>query len=178
VAPLCWFVIPITAIWTVVGALAAATVQAPLRQRSVVLPGTDIVLEAGWRLLFTADAACAYLVPATWPIAPNHTWATMPDGRISATFDNQPSAGWAMHKMRLRETLKPATVLDDSDRRFWVELADSRRILHHISLTDGRTICSADVQVRRTPEPASEIVDKIISGVRVTRAGDLRWMKE
>jgi hypothetical protein len=34
------------------------------------------------------------------------------------------------------------------------------------------------VAVRRTPEPASEIVDKIISGVRVTRAGDLRWMKE
>jgi hypothetical protein len=164
--------------WTVGVALAAATAQAPLWQRSVVLPGTDIVLEAGWRLLFTADAACAYMVPATWPIAANHRWVTRPDGHISATFDNQRSAGWTMYKMRIKETLRPTTVLDDSDRRFWVELADTQRIVHHISLTDGRTICSADVQMRRSPEPASEIVNKIISGMRVTRADDLFWMKK
>lgn len=177
-AQLRWFVTVLATTWTIGGALAAATAQAPLRQRTLVLPGTDIVLEEGWQLLFTADEACAFTVPATWPVAPNHVWATKPDGRISATFDEQPSTSWAMYKVRIREALKPTTVLDDSDRRLWIERGDATRIRHHISITDGRRICSADVQVLRSPEPTSELVHKIISGMRVTRAGDLRWMKE
>jgi len=177
VVPFRWLVMTIAATSMVGGSLAAA-VQVPLRPNSIVLPGTDIVLEAGWRLVLTEDEACAFMVPATWPVALNHRWAATPDGHISATFDNPPPASWAMHKMRIRDAIRPTAVLDDSDRRLWVEFADERRILHHISLTDGRVICSADVQVQRSIEPTSDIVTKMISGMRVTRIGDLLWLRK
>jgi hypothetical protein len=164
--------------WAMSTVLAGATAQAPTRHRSVVLPGTDIVLEAGWQLVLTADEACAYTVPATWPVAPDHVWATKPDGRISAALAEQPSAAWTTYKQRLTAALQPTAVLDDSDRRLWVERADVRRILHHIALTDGRTICSVDIEVVRSPEPSSEIVSRIVSGLRVTRGRDLFRMKE
>jgi hypothetical protein len=162
---------------TIATIVGLGSAQNPLRPQTVTLPGTDIALEKGWRLLWTADDACLYTVPATWAPAANHAWAVRPDGRITVSVADTPSASWALYKRRVKDAVRPTAVLDDSDRRLWVERADPQRILHHLSISDGRTVCSADLEVQRSVEPTSDIVNKIIAGVRVAHHADRLWMK-
>jgi hypothetical protein len=167
----------LSSVGVLIGLLATPTIQAPLRRQAVTVPGTSITLEKGWRLLWTADDACAYTVPATWAPAPNHAWVVNPDGRITVTVADTPSAGWPQQKTRLKDSVHPTSVLDDSDRRLWIERADPQRILHYLAISDGHTVCTAELQVQRSADPTSEIVNKILSGVRVSNGADLEWMK-
>jgi hypothetical protein len=143
----------------------------------VTLPGTAVTLEKGWQALWTASEQCLYTVPATWTPSPGRGWAVNPDGRMSVHVGELVSAGWTAHKLSIMQAVQPTTVLDDGERRLWIERADPRRILHHVSVNDGRVVCSADLEIRRSAEPTSDLVNRIVAGIHVAHAADLRSVR-
>jgi hypothetical protein len=144
------------------------TPPAPARhtRHAVRVPGTDIMLEAGWELLQTIDGQCMYTVPATWVVSDDRRSARQPDGTTSLSVAAL-ETNWSWHRSAVRSTMLPATVLEDTDHRLWIERRDGQSWWQHVSVGEGGRVCAADIEAR-PPNRGPEVVQQIASSVRVS----------
>lgn len=150
--------------------------QGPQRQRAVRVPGTDIMLDGGWQLLWTADGRCNYAVPASWRVSADRRSTAQPDGAVMVTVSAIDAASASAHRAAVKAAMRTATVREDTPRRLWVEEMDGPWAWQHVSVDDGARGCSADIE-SRTRDRGLELVQKIALSVRVAHDDDRRWMK-
>jgi hypothetical protein len=150
--------------------------QGPQRQRAVRVPGTDIMLDGGWQLLWTADRRCSYAVPASWRVSADGRSTARPDGAVKVTVSAVDAASSSAHRAAVKAAMPAATVREDTPRRLWLEGMDGSWAWQHVSVDAGARLCSADIESRsRDREP--ELVQKIALSVRVAHDDDPRWTK-
>ena len=155
-----------------------ALAQAPRREPPVKIPGTDLVLEEGWRLVYTSGTGyrCMYAVPSSWAVSP-HGWKAVEPGGIGliemSTFE---TAQWTSARRAVQAAMRSAIVQESTTRRFRAEDADESRIWQHIAENDGAHVCAADVETRRT-DRIHQIVDRIAVTVHVSHESNLTWTK-
>lgn len=136
-------------------------------QHAVRVPGTDIMLEAGWELLQTIDGQCMYTVPATWVVSDDRRSARQPDGTTSLSVAAIEVTSWSWHRSAVRSSMLPATVIEDTDHRLWIERRDGTSWWQHVSVGEGARVCVADIEARpRNHGP--KVVQQIASSVRVS----------
>jgi hypothetical protein len=150
--------------------------QGPQRQRAVRVPGTDIMLDGGWQLLWTADRRCSYAVPASWRVSADGRSTAQPDGAVRVTVSAIDAASSSAHRAAVKAAMRAATVREDTPRRLWVEGMDGPWAWQHVSVDDGARVCSADIE-SRTRDRAQDVVQKIALSVRVAHDDDRRWTK-
>jgi hypothetical protein len=125
--------------------------QGPVRQQEVRVPGTDVMLKAGWRLLF--DKQCRFAVPVSWHQVGDSNLLTAPDGS-SLTVGVLQGVSWSTHKAQIRAAYVHLKVVhEDSDHRFWFEIGDAPRVQHYIAIITGSTICTGLLDVRSNTMP-------------------------
>ena len=157
-------------------AVANAFAQGPQRQHAVRIPGTDIMLDGGWQLLWTADGRCSYAVPASWPTSAGGRRTTRPDGAISVSVSAIDAVSASAHRAAVKAAMRSATVREDTRARLWIEGTDGPWAWQHVSVSDGARMCNADIE-SRPRDRALDVVQKIASSVRVAYDGDRQWTK-
>lgn len=165
----------LTFLMTLTSGWPAEAVQGPTRNQTVRLPGTDIVLRAGWQLVWTGDGRCAFSVPASWFVSADRRWAAPPHGGVFVSvsaFDTS----WSAHLAAIKRAMQTSTVREDSSTRFWVERTDGRRIQQHVSVGNGTGVCSADIEAQSAAD-ATDVLRNIASSIRVAHDGDNRFTK-
>jgi hypothetical protein len=160
------FLVSAVALFAVVVVIATTTVpvfsiQGPQRQQDVRIPGMDVSLKAGWRLLFHAN--CRYAVPSSWRADPDAGFAVAPDGsNISIRMFTV--TNWSIHKAQIKAAFGHVkAVHDDSDRRLWLEIGDTPRIQHYLDVANGLTVCSGLLEIRTATTPDVENTTKRIA---------------
>jgi hypothetical protein len=151
--------------------LGPLVAQGPQRRQSVRLPGTDIMLEAGWKLVWTADQRCAYAIPAAWLMSGDGRRAEPPEGTVSVSVVAIDAPDWAAHRSAIKRAMPAVTVREDSAHRLWVERWEGAWLWQHVSVSEGSGVCSADIQTHpgnRFPD----IVRKIAMSVFVAQDAD------
>jgi hypothetical protein len=150
------------------GASQAATpivrAQRPERKQGVTVPGMDVSLTAGWKIVF--HQGCRFMVPAVWYLDADGGVAAAADGsNISIRMFNVGS--WTAHKGQIKAAFGQVNLMhEDSDRRLWLEIGDQRQVQHYVDVPNGTTVCSALLEIRRatasdTPEVARKIVESV-----------------
>jgi hypothetical protein len=157
-------------------AVAHPIAQGPQRQQAVRIPGTDIVLDGGWQLLWTADGRCSYAVPAAWRKSDDGRRTTQPDGAITVTVSAIDGASSSAHRAAVKAAMRFATVREDTRVRLWLEGMDGPWAWQHVSVSDGERTCTADIE-SRPRDRARDVVQKIALSVRVALDGDRQWTK-
>lgn len=150
--------------------------QGPQRQRAVRIPGTDIMLDGGWQLLWTADGRCNYAVPASWRVSADGRSATQLDGAVMVTVSAIGAASSSAHRAAVKAAMRAATVREDTPRRLWIEGIDGPWAWQHVSVNDGARVCAADIE-SRTRDRVLDVVQKIALSVRVAHDDDRQWTK-
>jgi hypothetical protein len=112
----------------------------------------------GWTGLFDATGRCFYAVPPRWKIDDSFKLsgplAASPDGRVTATITWSELHSWSFFTARLRRTLQPIAVFEDSVNRFWVEYRGSRLSVDQlIAVPNPGGTCTFEVEAS---EPVSE----------------------
>ena len=74
---------------------------------------------------------------------------------------------WSWHRSVVRSTMLPATVLEDTDHRLWIERRDGQSWWQHVSVGEGGRVCAADIEAR-PQNRGPEVVQQIASSVRVS----------
>jgi hypothetical protein len=140
--------------------------QKPERKREVKLPGLDLSLKAGWKLLF--HDGCRFAVPVSWRTDDNRRLAFGPDGsNFSLRKVYIPS--WSAHKAKILAAFgnrdRVRVLHENDDRRLWFEIADPPRVQHFVDVNAGQSVCNGILEVRTasslTTEDASRIVNSI-----------------
>ena len=145
--------------------IPAADAQKPERQQEVRVPGVGIMLRAGWQL-FLHDG-CRFAVPGSWHASADGSQVIAPAGAGSLSVRRFRIVNWSMHKAQIREAFGQLKVLhEDSDRRFWFEFGDGKRITHYIATHDGSSACIGLMEIHPTAAPivqdtTNRIVDSI-----------------
>ncbi len=151
---------------------SAVRAQGPQRQHAVRIPGSgDIMLEAGWRLLWTIDRHCSYAIPAAWLVSGDGRRAEQPDGTVSIRVTPMTVASWLTHRTALKAAMAPATVHEETTRRIWIERIDGRWAWQHISVSDGTRTCAADIETKMR-DRVPDTISRIAASVRVARDGE------
>jgi hypothetical protein len=146
--------------WAALGALAVEA-QGPLRQQEIRVPGLDVVLKAGWQLLF--DQSCRFAVPVSWHLIWDSGFVRAPDGS-SLTIMVLRGIGWSAHKAQIRAAYVHLNVVhEDSDRRLWFEVGEEPRVQHYIAVSGGSTICAGLLDIRSNTLPDREDTIKRIA---------------
>jgi hypothetical protein len=136
--------------------------QSPTRSTDVAIPGLDVHLKAGWRLLIEHN--CRFAVPVPWRLSADGTAATAPDGSmLSVTPVHLPN--WTAHKAAVQRTLRGVIAIhENSDRRLWIEFVAAAMHEHYIAVTDGSETCVGVLSIRNAasePETSHVIADSI-----------------
>jgi hypothetical protein len=158
---------------------AASVAQAPLRQAPVRIPGTDVVLEDGWTLVYTvgADYRCIYAVPASWVVSPQGWRAVDPRGAARVEVSALDYATWAALRSTVRTTVPSAALHEDTPRRLRIEVRDGARTWQRVAEGDGAHVCSADINDANVTEREEQVIRKIASTLHLSHASDMIWMK-
>jgi hypothetical protein len=143
---------------------AIVRAQRPERKRDVTVPGTDVVLSAGWKMVFHQE--CRFMIPASWSVDPDGGIAVAPDGsNISIRMFNVEN--WSAHKGRIKAAFGQVNRLhEDSERRLWLEIGDQRRAQHYVDVLSGPAVCSAVIDIRRaSASDGEDTIRKIVESV-------------
>jgi hypothetical protein len=152
---------------------AACSVQAqgPERKQGIAVPGMDVSLTAGWKIVF--HQGCRFMVPAPWYLDADGGVAAASDGsNISVRMFGV--GNWSAHKSQIKAAFGQVTVVhEDSDRRLWLEIGDQRQVQHYVDAITGQIVCSAVLEIRRaTASDTPDVMKKIVESVGP--AGD-KW---
>jgi hypothetical protein len=151
------------------GVACSVVIVSAARQRSpakddVRVPGTTVVLKAGWK--FLSYTGCGCVVPVLWRPSFEEPLAIGPDGS-SLSIRKETIASWSDYKERVRRSYgDPRIVHEDSERRLWFETGDEARLEHYIAAASGAIVCVGvlDVQ-RRSLSTAPETVAAIARSI-------------
>jgi hypothetical protein len=123
-------------------------------QQEVGIPGSGIMLKAGWQLLF--HDGCRFAVPGSWRPNADGGFVSAPDGsNLSVRMFRITS--WPAHKAQIRAAFGQVNVLhEDSDRRLWFEIGDKQRTQHYIDVANGLHTCTVLLEIRAVPTKESE----------------------
>lgn len=139
----------------------ALDAQRPERQQEVRIPGIDISLKAGWRLLI--HSGCRFAVPESWGMNGDASLALAPDGS-SLSVRIFGITSWSAHKAQIRAALGPVTIVhEDSEHRLWVEIGAKPRVQHYIDVANGLSVCSGLLEIRPTATPNAKDITKRIA---------------
>jgi hypothetical protein len=143
-------------------ALSGWTLDAQRTVRTAKIPGLDLPLKAGWKLLVSHE--CRFAVPASWRASEDASLATAPDGnQISVRMFQILS--WGDHTSQILTAFGSVRVLhENSDRRLWFEIGDPPRVQHFIDVSNGLSVCNGLLDIRRatlTADDVSRIADSI-----------------
>jgi hypothetical protein len=118
------------------------------------VPGTGVVLKAGWQLLL--HDGCRYAVPGSWRPDADGGLASAPDGsNISVRMLRITS--WSAHKAQIRAAFGQVKALhEDIDRRLWFEIGDRDRTQHYIDVANGSNACAGLLEIRASTTPDAE----------------------
>lgn len=164
--------LPIIFMW-LTGAAATRGVHAqrPERQHEVRLPGTDVVLQAGWQLLIYDG--CMFAVPETWRPNAKATFVSAPDGS-SISVARLPIQSWSAHKAHVRDAVTQVKVVhEDSAVRLWLESRDDKGTQHYVDVANGPSVCTGFLDIRNatTLDPA-DTASRIAKSIG---AAPVRW---
>ena len=165
----------IVAVLTILGHSPAVIAQGPQRGQSVRVPGTDITLEAGWRLLWTADQRCLYAIPAAWMVSGGGRRAEPPDGTVTVSVVAIEAPDWPSHRRAIKRAMPAGTVREETSHRLWVERSEGSWQWQHVSVSEGTGGCSADIETH-PGDWFPDVVRKIASSVRVAHDADRQWL--
>jgi hypothetical protein len=147
--------------WKGMGWAGATEAQGPVRQQEVRVPGTDVLLKAGWQLLF--DRACRFAVPGSWHLVGDTSFVRAPDGSSLAVRVLR-DVNWSAHKAQIRAAYVHLKVVhEDSAHRFWFEVGEEPLVQHYIAVSDGTTICTGLLDIRSGAIPDREDTIKRIA---------------
>jgi hypothetical protein len=142
---------------------AALSAQRPERQQQVKVPGTDIFVDAGWRVLF--HDVCHFAAPVSWTVNDDASLVTGPYGSGLSIRVFRISS-WSAHKAQVRAAFgRVYAVHEDNDRRLWLEIRDGSRVQHYVDVVSGPTVCSGLLEVHDQSTATEETVRKIIAAV-------------
>jgi len=132
----------------------AVDAQRPEQKQEIRVPGTRIMLKAGWQLLF--HDGCRFAVPGSWRPDVDGGLVSAPDGsNLSVRMFRITS--WSAHKAHIRAAFGQVKVLhEDSDRRLWFEIGDKQRTKHYIEVANGLSVCDGLMEIRTTTTPDAE----------------------
>jgi len=148
-------------------AACSAQAQRPERKQGITVPGMDVSLTAGWKIVF--HQGCRFMVPAPWYLDADGAVAAASDGsNISIRMFNV--ASWSAHKSQIKAAFGQVNLLhEDSERRLWLEIGDQRQVQHYVDVPNGTTVCSALLEIRRaTASDTPEVTRKIVESVGPT----------
>jgi hypothetical protein len=159
---------PATAVAVTI-ALAPMVAQRP--ERTAKVPGMDLPVKSGWRVLF--HDGCRFAVPLSWHADADGSVARSVDGsNISIRMFH--ITDWAAHKARIKSAFGQVNAIhEDSDRRLWLEIGDKPHVQHYIDVVSGVNVCSALIEIRSASEPDAVDMAKTI-GETVGPASD-KW---
>ena len=147
-----------------------ANAQGPERKQEVTIPGTNLSLKGGWRVLF--HQGCRFAVPVSWHADTEGTLATAPDGSniLVGVFRIN---SWSAHKAQIKAAFGHVNVMhEDNDRRLWFEIGDKPRVQHYVDVLNGPTVCSAILETRMiATSDADDTIKRIIDSVGPVAAG-------
>jgi hypothetical protein len=151
-----------------VTAVRAIDAQRPERPQEVRVPGSGIVLHAGWQLL-TRDR-CRFTVPREWRPDAGHAFAFAPDGS-SLSVTTIGIANWAQQRARMLSVFGPVTLVhEDSARRLWFEFGGPQRHQHYVSVIAGESAaCVGIVETRTFTSEAVETATRIADSLAARR---------
>jgi hypothetical protein len=138
--------------------------QRPERKQGIAIPGMDVTLSAGWKIVF--HQGCRFMVPAIWYLDADGGVAAAPDGsNISIRMFNV--GNWSAHKSQIKAAFGQVNLVhEDSERRLWLEIGDQRQVQHYVDVSIGTTVCSALLEIRRaTASDTPEVTRKIVESV-------------
>jgi hypothetical protein len=130
----------------------------------VRVPGTTVVLRAGWK--FLAYSGCGCVVPVSWRLSFEEPLALGPDGS-SLSIRQETIASWSGYKERIRQSYGHLNVVhEDTERRLWFEIGDEAHIEHYVAVTSGPTVCVGVLDVHpHSMSGAPETVDAIARSI-------------
>ena len=154
-----------------------SSAQAPLRQPSIRVPGTDVVLAEGWSLIYTDGAAssCMYAVPVFWVVSPSGWWAYEPGGAVSIAIAALDAAQWASHRAAVQAAMPAAMSREDTPRRMWLEQVNGAHTWQHVAERDAAHVCAATIETTRT-DRSRQVMRTIASTVHVAQEPVLNWI--
>jgi hypothetical protein len=146
-----------------IASVSSANAQKPERRQEVRVPGIDIALKAGWRLLL--QSGCRFAVPGSWQTTADGSGAFSRDGN-NLSVRMLTIRSWPAHKAQIKAAFGHVSALhEDSDRRLWFEFGDTQRIEHYIDVVHGPTVCAGLLEIRAastlTVDDANRIADSI-----------------
>jgi hypothetical protein len=142
-----------------------AEAQKPERRREARVSGAGGTLRAGWQLL--SQDGCRFAVPVSWRAAPDESLMVAPDGAGSLSLRTVRIPTWSIHKAQIKAAFGHLKVVhEDSDRRFWFEFGDEKRITHYIAVHEGPSACVGLLEIHATAAPiAQDTTNRIIDSI-------------
>jgi hypothetical protein len=137
--------------------------QKPGGKPEVRLPGTDLALKSGWRLLF--HDGCRFAVPESWLPTADGSSVVAPGGSNLSVRQFRLSS-WAIHKSHIRAAYGHVTVLhEDSDRRLWFEIGIQPRVQHYVDVVNGLSSCVGLLEIRGPTTITADDVNRIVDSI-------------
>ena len=138
--------------------------QKPERKQEVTIPGTDVSLKAGWRLLFYKG--CRFAVPVSWRPDADGCLAVAPDGS-NVSIRTFTIVTWSAHKAQIRAFFGHVIdVHEDSEHRLWFEIGGHARVQHYVDVPNGLGVCSGLLEVRAATMPdAEETTKRVVESI-------------
>jgi len=141
----------------------AVYAQRPERPQEVRVPGIDIMLRAGWQLLF--HDGCRVAVPPSWRADPDAGFVSGPVGD-SLSVQRFTITSWFAHKALVKAAFGRVNVVhEDSDRRLWLEIGDKHRTQHYIDVPHGLSTCTGLLEIRAATMPSAEDTTTIADSI-------------
>jgi hypothetical protein len=140
--------------------LVTIVLQGPIRSTEVTVPGADIKLRVGWRLL--VQGGCRYSVPSTWRSTGGPVSA--PDGS-TVSVQAIHSENWPTYRTELRRSTGIAEVHEDSDSRLWIEFRYEGLHEHYIAVPAPGAICAAVLELRDVSSRDQELMRGIAESI-------------
>jgi len=137
--------------------------QRPERQQAVRVPGLDIMLRAGWQLLF--HDGCRVAVPGSWHADLDAIFVSSPDGD-NISIQRFAITSWSAHKAQVRAAFGRVNVVhEDSNRRLWLEIGDRKRTQHYIDVPNGHNTCTGLLEIRAGTMPSADDTTTIADSI-------------
>jgi hypothetical protein len=141
--------------------------QKPERRQDVRVPGIDLALKAGWRLVL--HDGCRFAVPGSWRSTADGSAVVAADGtNLSVRLFKISS--WSTHKAHIRAAYGHLTTLhEDSDRRLWFEIGVKPQVQHMVDVVNGLSTCMGLLEIRTATSLSPDDVTRIVESIGPAR---------
>ena len=153
--------------------LALAPIAPHVRASQRIAPPSTKRVIPPWIGVYDVTGRCRYGIPSTWRVdgASGHQITRAPEGTVTVEQSWRPASSWASYKLKMRRTLKPSVVQEDTPQRLAFEYSGGWPGVHlFIATWSSAGVCATQIEIRPGAETTMKpTIDRIIREIVAPR---------